>query len=479
MSDASPEFHHEPTEVQDDTYTRPATLGERFAAFFTDTLIFIYLMGGWAVGLTYLIGGNIKKPFEFHNSEWVLFASTGAALHFLYFFFFEGVLTATPGKFLTGISVHRKKGGIPSLFAVLIRNLFRVVDYPFFLFTGVGLMEATPLRQRLGDWVAGTMVGKEVSFESQKINLNTTSPSGATRRSLAFLFDLFLTVVFFYGVLLSLPADRTLVSRVVLPFVPLAILFYLSLSEWFFQTTFGKFLFGIKIVREDGCPAGLSTLLVRNFFLILDINPLGYLSMVLSGRKQRMGDILAGTLALKDKRSLRGLLAVPMMLLFAGGVAYLGVLNPHSFLKKDMVLKIGPCTIHPIPLALQRQFFREMHIESLEFGFNEEVLNRKATYSAGNLVYLIIDISGMAVRNGQMWVQADLMVKDNTGAIILNQPGILNTDLTARKKWASRLTTRFALHPQATPGLYEARLTVRDLLGNTSQEGSKIFLVNP
>lgn len=467
------------TELPQEISRRPAWLLERFAAFFTDSLIFFYLLGGWALVLKYLLRGDLADPFSFHGTGKILFASTGAALHFLYYLFFEGVLTATPGKMLAGLSIQKKGGGSPSLIAIFLRNLLRVIDYPLFFITGIGLIEATHRGQRLGDLLAGTVVVREIPFEGRRIDPEKTELAGATRRSLAFVADLPLLLPFFYGLLLILPAERPLVSMVTLNLVPAATLLYLTLSEFLFQTTFGKALFGMKVVQEDGRPARFAMLLVRNSFRLFDTNPIGYLCTALSSRKQRPGDIAAGTIVVRDRRGIRGWLSIPFMAVLAITIAYLGYIHPGSFLKKNVQIRVAGYRFDPVPISIRRLTLRHLYIEDLEFGFNEEEVNRKGLYDPGNIIYLLATVSGYAVKNDRAWIQGDVKVQDANRNIVLDRINIINASLPVAHRKSVKLATRFALHPEATPGRYEVTFTLRDLFGQRKLEERKSFTVRP
>lgn len=67
----------------------------------------------------------------------------------------------------------------------------------------------------------------------------------------------------------------------------------------------GKRLAGIRVVRADGGPPGLGESLVRNALRAVEL-PLGYapaiLAVVLGGRRQRLGDLVAGTLVVRQGR---------------------------------------------------------------------------------------------------------------------------------------------------------------------------------
>jgi uncharacterized RDD family membrane protein YckC len=77
----------------------------------------------------------------------------------LYFMLFEVLFAATPGKTIAGVRVVDRNGQRLSRRAAIVRNLIRPLDaWP--LFYGVGALSVvfSPLRQRLGDRAAGTVV---------------------------------------------------------------------------------------------------------------------------------------------------------------------------------------------------------------------------------------------------------------------------------------------------------------------------------
>jgi uncharacterized RDD family membrane protein YckC len=465
------------TELPPEMSLRPASLQERFAAFFVDALIYLYLLGGWAVVFKYITKDDPAHPFSLHKVGWLFFGSTAVALHFMYYFFFEGVLTTTPGKMLEGLSIQKKRGGAPSLFSILIRNLFRIIDYPFFFITGIGLIEATKRRQRLGDLVANTVVLRSTPFEGKRIDIAKAGLGSATLRTLAFLLDLPLIVAFFYGLLLAIPSQRSVVSFVCLNFVPLLTLLYVVVSEKFFQTTFGKAVFGLKITQEDGRPARFSSLMVQNAFRLIDMSPIGYLCAALSSRKQRPGDITAGTLVIRDRKGLRGWLSVPYMLGLAVILAMVGLHNPNSFVRKGYLVKAGDFQFDPIPAPVERFLFKGFRIEKLELGFNEDEVNKKGIYDPGNVIYLLFTISGYQPKDNLAWIQADVKVRDSKHNTVLDMPNLINASLPVEKNKSARMVARFALNLQAAPGLYDVTLTVKDLFGHGKVEEQRTFVV--
>jgi uncharacterized RDD family membrane protein YckC len=69
----------------------------------------------------------------------------------------------------------------------------------------------------------------------------------------------------------------------------------------------GKRFNGLRVVRDDGSPVGFLTSTVRNVLRLIDILPGGYLvgivAILATSRNQRLGDIAAGTLVVRERRA--------------------------------------------------------------------------------------------------------------------------------------------------------------------------------
>jgi uncharacterized RDD family membrane protein YckC len=67
----------------------------------------------------------------------------------------------------------------------------------------------------------------------------------------------------------------------------------------------GKRLVGLRVIRADGGPVGLGESLARNLLRAVEV-PLGYapavLAVGLGPRRQRLGDLVAGTLVVRERR---------------------------------------------------------------------------------------------------------------------------------------------------------------------------------
>jgi len=79
---------------------------------------------------------------------------------------------------------------------------------------------------------------------------------------------------------------------------------YYVLLEWLWQgQTVGKRMYGLRVIRDDGAPAGFVAILLRNLVRLVDFLPglygLGLMVIILSPRSQRLGDIAAGTFVVR------------------------------------------------------------------------------------------------------------------------------------------------------------------------------------
>jgi uncharacterized RDD family membrane protein YckC len=68
--------------------------------------------------------------------------------------------------------------------------------------------------------------------------------------------------------------------------------------------TIGKMALRIRIVKADGTPITAAAVVIRNLFRVVDILPavyaVGLITMVITPRGQRLGDLAAGTVAIYD-----------------------------------------------------------------------------------------------------------------------------------------------------------------------------------
>ena len=139
-------------------YRQPNTAGvtgRRIGAAFLDAiaLLIIYYIMAETGGQTVVEDGEVEK--ELDGIGFLLYVVVVA----LYYTGSELVYSATPGKLLLALRVFAADGSRPTVREILVRNLFRIVDFlPFFYIVGAILVARSRLRQRLGDMMAGTVV---------------------------------------------------------------------------------------------------------------------------------------------------------------------------------------------------------------------------------------------------------------------------------------------------------------------------------
>ena len=120
---------------------------ERFLASICDNLLAAII----AVAVVSVVGGTGE----------VIRGSIAVAAYLAYFFLSEGLMGATPGKFLFGLRVKRTSGEPASWLQTAIRTLCRLIEVNPILIGSLPaciFIAATPRHQRLGDLLAGTIV---------------------------------------------------------------------------------------------------------------------------------------------------------------------------------------------------------------------------------------------------------------------------------------------------------------------------------
>jgi uncharacterized RDD family membrane protein YckC len=158
-----------------DVELRIAGVGSRSFAFVIDWHIRLILaLAWWTVGTLLMVGGpraliegGVAPPDHF---LWVVVVP--AVLFYLFYHPLLEILMrgSTPGKRMAGVRIVTRTGDIPGAGALLIRNVFRLVDsLPFVYLIGLIATAVTEQHVRIGDMAAGTLLildGKEheVSF---------------------------------------------------------------------------------------------------------------------------------------------------------------------------------------------------------------------------------------------------------------------------------------------------------------------------
>ena len=130
--------------------------GTRSYAFVIDWHIRLLLSGAWL--LVAAVALQVKITWRTHDG--LLSVLPAAIIYFLYHPIVE-VMTRgqTPGKRMAGVRILDRNGGQPSTTALLLRNVFRLIDsLPATYLVGLTTCFLTRQRIRLGDMAAGTLL---------------------------------------------------------------------------------------------------------------------------------------------------------------------------------------------------------------------------------------------------------------------------------------------------------------------------------
>jgi len=137
-------------------------LGRRIAAGLIDVGLLLVLFFVLAITI-----GDTESHSASGSSSRTVSLTGGAFLLYLglvlaYYLVFEALAAATPGKLLLGLRVVGSDGARPSVGAIVLRTLLRIVDWlPFFYLVGfIAILATGSRRRRLGDLAAKTSVAR-------------------------------------------------------------------------------------------------------------------------------------------------------------------------------------------------------------------------------------------------------------------------------------------------------------------------------
>jgi uncharacterized RDD family membrane protein YckC len=144
--------------------------GARAFAFTIDWGIRTVLATAWyVVGMLLYNGGwDLSRPEEPSGTWSALVQVPAGVIYLLYSCILELAMRGrTPGKRMVGVRIVTHDGSVPTISALLVRNVFRLVD-SFPAFYGVGLIMTIVTRNhvRIGDLAAGTLLVYETADES-------------------------------------------------------------------------------------------------------------------------------------------------------------------------------------------------------------------------------------------------------------------------------------------------------------------------
>lgn len=155
-----------------------AALGGRSFAFIIDWHIRLMFAMAWLFfGLLIFTGDftfdNAPEISDTGSAFFFLVVVPAMAIYFLYHPVLEIIMNGrTPGKRMAGIRVVAKDGSSASSGAILLRNIFRLIDsLPSFYVLGILVTLFSKQHLRIGDMAAGTILVYEDRANQKRLNM--------------------------------------------------------------------------------------------------------------------------------------------------------------------------------------------------------------------------------------------------------------------------------------------------------------------
>jgi uncharacterized RDD family membrane protein YckC len=124
---------------------------------------------------------------------------------------------------------------------------------------------------------------------------------------LLLFLGMFCLYTVFSGAVTRARTDSTLVAVLLLVQVILFTCYHLGFELLWNGQTPGKRAMGLRVVSDSGLPAHASALVVRNLVRLFDFLPffygIGLIALFFSKRTQRLGDLAARTVVIREKRA--------------------------------------------------------------------------------------------------------------------------------------------------------------------------------
>jgi uncharacterized RDD family membrane protein YckC len=135
--------------------------GSRSYAFIIDWHIRSLVALAWVLAGLLIYGGGGLQPPPDPGPGYLI--GVWLPPFFIYFFYHPVLELAmrgrTPGKRIAGVRLVTREGDIPGAGALLLRNVFRLLDsLPFFYLVGLATVVMTEHHVRVGDLAAGTLL---------------------------------------------------------------------------------------------------------------------------------------------------------------------------------------------------------------------------------------------------------------------------------------------------------------------------------
>lgn len=179
-----------------DVELRIAGPGSRSYAFVIDWHIRLILAVAWFFAMLFLFGALSSLRDGGLPDLGLPFLFTAKVFPFLIYFLYHPILEVamsgcTPGKRMAGVRLVSRSGDVPGVGALLVRNVFRLIDsLPALYLVGLSSVLFTRQNVRIGDLAAGTLLvhdetQSEKSSEKSFAGLRAAAANGGLNPQVA------------------------------------------------------------------------------------------------------------------------------------------------------------------------------------------------------------------------------------------------------------------------------------------------------
>lgn len=456
-----------------------ACLKDRCAALLIDAA-FLYLLY-WASMLIYraVALGSVAGPIPAAGMSGLLFHGIFLFLAFLWFIVPEMAFSASVGKLFCHLTIRRVDGSYPSFLSVLLRNLLKPIDLILFpLFIMAAVLEWTAWHQRLGDFIGRTIVLRKLGSPPRQYALSLDIIATASGRAIAFLIDIALFAAFAGGWSLLLTPERPLSSMLLVLLFPVAAVLFFALPAWATKTSPGKWLLGYAICLEDGSAIDLPSTIIRTLWLPVDCNLVGFLTCFFSLRRQRSGDVAAGTVVINAPREWRGLFGIALVLFISCSVLYSGLQNRESYLHEGFQVNFLPSIDISGKFKGKKGISANLATTNFRFAAGDpNSLRKPSIFQPGETLFLVFEVDGYKRDDGKVWIQEDISVRYPDDSIGLKLENINDFNQEVDQEGPIRFENNMAIPDTASPGRYTVTITIRDKLARQELKEQRFFYV--
>ncbi len=455
-----------------------APFRDRLAAFMIDCALLYVMYWVLLIGYRTIAFEVAAGPIPVAGIHGLIFHGLFMLIAFLYYLLFESTVLATPGKLFCRLRVRRSDGGMPSIVALIVRNLLRPLDIVLMpVILPLACMEWTSRHQRIGDLLGGTMLIR--THATGRREFSAASLPTATGRLCAFVIDALLFLVFVAGYALVLTPESPLFSMFLVVLFPLAACLFFMLPLTLLATSPGKWLFGYAVGEEDGTRIGIAAAFLRTAALLFDCTPLGYGVMLCSSRHQRPGDVIAQSMVYHAPRAWKTLIGFALLITVVLALGYAGISNRANFLSDSFQVNFLPAVTRG-PTVAPTGAKGILAIASFQFAAGRpEDTRTPAVFQPGEKVYLVFSVNGGAVKNDKYWIQEDLNVRYPDGSTGLKLENIIDFHEGLEQPGPIEMTNNIALPMDAMPGRYTVSIVLRDQNSGRQMNEQRFFYVAP